>query len=293
LRPCWIGAKEKSSPVSCWLVFSSILQFFNIKCRTSNLTPQAAVIVATVRALKSHGGGPPVEPGKPLAPEYTVENLDLLSRGVCNMQHHIRNALKFGVQPVVAINRFASDTDREVALVCAAAMEAGAFAAVESTHHANGGAGAVALASAVERACGEARKVGSPFRVLYPDGLPLADKIARVAKEVYGAAGVTYATEAEARLTEYTRLGYGSLPVCMAKTQYSLSTDPTKKGVPTGFTVHVRDVRLAAGAGYVYPLLGAVQTIPGLPTRPGFYDVDLSVVDGPNGEEISRIEGLF
>lgn len=172
-------------------------KFFSIKCRASGLVPQAAVVVATVRALKSHGGGPAVEPGKPLDAAYTQENLELLRAGVCNMQHHIRNVLKFGVQPVVAVNRFASDSDAEIAMVKAAALEAGAHAAVEANHWALGGAGAVELAEAVIAACAAARADAaagvSSFRYLYPLSAPIKDKIATVAREIYGAAGVVRA----------------------------------------------------------------------------------------------------
>jgi len=249
-------------------------KFFHIKCRASGLVPQAAVLVATVRALKSHGGGPTVEPGKPLHAAYTTEDLALLRAGVCNMQHHIRNVLKFGVAPVVAINRFATDTDAEVAAVREAALAAGARAAVECNHWALGGAGAAALARAVEEACAAQRRgEGGPFRFLYPLDLPIKGKIETVAKQIYGAAAVTYSEEAEKKIAAYAAAGYGRLPVCMAKTHLSLSTDATLKGVPTGFTVNVRDVRASVGAGFLYPLLGDIMTIPGLPTRPGFYDV--------------------
>ncbi len=172
-------------------------KFFSIKCRTSGLIPQCAVVVATVRALKSHGGGPTVEPGKPLDAAYTTENLTLLAAGVCNMQHHIRNALKFGVQPVVAVNRFASDTDAEIAIVKAAALEAGAYAAVEANHWALGGAGAVDLANAVIEACAEARTQAaagtSSFKYIYPLSAGIKEKIETVAKEIYGAAEVVSA----------------------------------------------------------------------------------------------------
>ena len=262
-------------------------KFFDIKCRASGLVPQAAVLVATVRALKSHGGGPAVEPGKPLHAEYTRENLALLGAGVCNMQHHIRNTLKFGVAPVVAVNRFATDSDAEIAMVRAAALEAGAVAAVECNHWALGGAGAVDLARAVMDACAAARAPGAaPFRFLYPLELPIKAKIETIATQIYGAASVTYSEEAEKKIAAYAAAGYGNLPICMAKTHLSLSTDAKLKGVPTGFTVHVRDVRASVGAGFLYPLLGTIMTVPGLPTRPGFYDIDLEKGTG-------RIIGLF
>ncbi len=257
-------------------------KFFHIKCRASGLVPNAAVLVATVRALKSHGGGPEVVAGKPLHAAYVQENLELLRAGVCNMQHHIRNALKFGVVPVVAINRFSSDSDAEVACIREAALAAGARAAVEANHWALGGAGAVGLARALMEACAASRsQAGGPaFRYLYPLDAPIKAKIETVCKEVYGAVGVTYSEEAERKIAAYAGAGYGNLPVCMAKTQYSLSTNPALKGVPTGFSVNVKDVRASVGAGFLYPLLGDIMTVPGLPTRPGFYDIDLDTSTG-------------
>lgn len=264
-------------------------KFFNIKCRYSGLTPQCAVLVATVRALKSHGGGPKVEPGKPLDAAYIKENLELLEKGVCNMQHHIRNILKFGVKPVVAVNRFSTDADSEIAMVIKAALDAGAEAAVEANHWAEGGAGAVKLAEAVIAACASTRQQAedvSPFKFLYSLDIPIKDKIETIAKQIYGAGSVTYTDEALKKIESYTALGYDKLPMCMAKTHLSLSTDPTLKGVPTGFNVEVRDIRASIGAGFLYPLLGQIMTIPGLPTRPGYYDVDLEV-------ETGRVIGLF
>jgi formyltetrahydrofolate synthetase len=261
-------------------------KFFNIKCRYSGLKPQCAVVVATVRALKAHGGAPAVTPGKPLDKAYTQENLELLRKGVCNMQHHIRNVLKFGVRPVVAVNRFSTDADSEIAEVIKAALEAGAEAAVEANHWAEGGRGAVELAKAVSAACAASRKAGSAFKFLYPLELSIKDKIASIAQEIYGAVGVTYSEEADRKIAAYTKAGYDRLPICMAKTQYSLSADAALKGVPTGFSVEVRDIRASVGAGFLYPFLGSIMTIPGLPTRPGYYDVDLDV-------ETGRVIGLF
>ncbi|TYZ64556.1 hypothetical protein PybrP1_008623 [[Pythium] brassicae (nom. inval.)] len=261
-------------------------KFFNIKCRASGLTPQCVVLVATVRALKMHGGGPNVVAGQPLHPVYVDENLELVERGCANMQHHIRNALKFGVAVVVAVNVFATDTAREVAAVKAKALEAGATAAVESNHWATGGQGAAALGRAVVESCAAMRAQGSPFRFLYPLDISIADKFEIIAKQIYGAASVEFSDEAKKKLAVYTARGYGSLPVCCAKTHLSLSTDPTAKGVPTGFSVTVRDVRASVGAGFVYLLCGDMMTVPGLPTRPGFYDVDLDV-------ETGKVIGLF
>jgi formyltetrahydrofolate synthetase len=261
-------------------------KFFNIKCRYSGLTPQCAVIVATVRALKMHGGGPPVVAGKPLDFVYKEENLVLVRAGCANLAHHIRNVAKFGTRCVVAVNRFHSDTEAELELVKVLSMEAGAYAAVVANHWAKGGAGAADLGLAVIDACAASKKEGSNFKFLYPLEMSLKDKISTICKEIYGADGVEYSELAEQRLASYTQSGYGNLPVCVAKTQYSLSTDAAAKGVPKGHTVLVRDVRAAVGAGYIYPICGDIKTIPGLPTRPGFYDVDMDIESG-------RVIGLF
>ena len=261
-------------------------KFFNIKCRKSGLKPQCAVVVATVRALKMHGGGPIVSAGKPLAHEYKMENLDLVEKGCANLCHHIKNVARFGIKCVVAVNRFATDTDAELELVRSLAIAAGAFDAQIANHWAKGGAGAVDLGEAVVKACAAAKAEGSPFQTLYPLELSIKEKIEKVCKDIYGADGVDYSELAEERLASYNKAGMSGLPVCMAKTQYSLSTDPAAKGVPTGFRVLVRDVRCAAGAGYIYPICGDIMTIPGLPTRPGFFDVDLDT-------ETGRVIGLF
>jgi methylenetetrahydrofolate dehydrogenase (NADP+)/methenyltetrahydrofolate cyclohydrolase/formyltetrahydrofolate synthetase len=257
-------------------------KFFDIKCRTSGLVPQVVVIVATVRALKMHGGGPKVVAGKPLAPEYTDENLDLLRAGLGNMQHHIRNAKKYGVNVVVAVNSFATDTPAEVELVRQAAVEAGAEDAIVCTHWMDGGKGAVKLAEAVIKAA----EKPTNFKLLYPLDLSIKEKIELICKDIYGADGAEYSPEAEAKIKLYTRLGFDKLPLCMAKTHLSLSHDPAMKGVPKGYKVPIRDIRASVGAGFLYPLLGAMRTIPGLPTRPVFYDVDLDLATG-------RVLGLF
>lgn len=257
-------------------------KFFNIKCRYSGNVPNAVVLVATVRALKMHGGGPKVVAGAPLAPEYVEENLELLEKGSENMLAHISIAQKFGVPVVVAINRFPTDTDAEVALVRKIAMShPGVVDAVASEHFTKGGAGAVALAEAVVKACEQP----SHFKFLYPLEMSLKDKIETIAKEIYGADGVDYSPEAEARLERYTELGYGDLPICMAKTHLSISHDPTLKNVPKGFRVPIRTVSASVGAGFVYPLLGTMPTMPGLPTRPVYYDIDIDF-------ETGRIHGL-
>jgi formyltetrahydrofolate synthetase len=257
-------------------------KFMNIKCRASGLVPSAVVIVATIRALKMHGGGPKVVAGKPLAPEYTDENLGLLEKGLPNMLAHIKNALAFGVPVVVAVNRFATDTDAEIEMVRRAAVAAGAEDAVMSDHWAEGGAGAIALAKAVIAACA---KPGN-FRFLYPLEWDIKKKIETIATHIYGADGVDYTPEAEAKIELYTRLGFDKLPICMAKTHLSLSHNPELKGVPKGFRIPVRDIRASVGAGFLYPLCGDMRTMPGLPTRPVYYDVDLDLATG-------KVTGLF
>lgn len=229
-------------------------KFFNIKCRYSGLVPQCAVVVATVRALKMHGGGPDVAAGKPLDRVYKEENLELLRVGCCNLMHHVRNVAKFGVRCVVAVNKFSTDTDAELALVAELAKEAGAFRAVVANHWAEGGAGAVELGEAVVSACADARTdAESTFKFLYPlEGTSIKDKIGTITAEIYGAASVTYSELAEERIAQYTKLGYSTFPMCMAKTQYSLSTDAKAKGVPRGFNILVRDIRVCVGAGYMY-----------------------------------------
>jgi formyltetrahydrofolate synthetase len=257
-------------------------KFMNIKCRASGLVPSCVVVVATIRALKMHGGGPKVVAGKPLAPEYTDENLALLEKGLPNMVAHIKNARRFGVPVVVAVNRFAADTDAEIEMVRKAAVAAGAEDAVMADHWAEGGAGAVGLAKAVIAACAKPRD----FRFLYPLEWDIKKKIEAIAVEIYGADGVDYAPEAEAKIELYTRLGFDKLPICMAKTHLSLSHNPELKGVPKGFRIPVRDIRASVGAGFLYPLCGDMRTMPGLPTRPVYYDVDLDLKTG-------KVTGLF
>jgi len=257
-------------------------KFFDIKCRYSGLIPNVVVLVATVRALKMHGGGPKVVAGKPLASAYTDENIDLLRAGLPNLQHHIKNILRFGIPAVVAVNSFATDTPAEVELVRQAAMDAGADDAVVCTNWMEGGRGAVALAEAVIKAA----EKPSDFKFLYPLDLSIKEKIEIICKEIYGADGVDYLPEAEAKIELYTRLGFDKLPLNMAKTHLSLSHDPALKGVPKGYRIPIRDIRASVGAGFLYPLLGEMRTMPGLPTRPVFYDVDLDL-------ETMRVVGLF
>ena len=257
-------------------------KFFGIKCRYSKLVPHVVVMVATIRALKMHGGGSKVVAGQPLSPEYTEENLDLLRAGLPNLQRHVENALKYGVNVVVAVNAFATDTKAEVELVRDEALKMGAMDAVVSTHWSHGGKGAKALAEAVVKACEKPSK----FKQLYPLNIPIKEKIETIAREIYRADGVDYTPEAEEQIARFTRLGFDNLPMCMAKTHLSFSTDATKKGAPDGFRVTISEVRASAGAGFIYPLLGTMRTMPGLPTRPVFYDVDVDLKTG-------KVVGLF
>lgn len=253
-------------------------KFFNIKCRASGLKPKCAVIVATVRALKMHGGGPPVSAGKPLQKEYTEENVELVTKGAANLCKHIENAKKFGVNVVVAVNQFKNDTEAEIEAVKKASMDAGAFDAVLSNHWAKGGAGAADLAAAVQKAC-QANDAAN-FKYLYEVDKPIKEKIETISKEIYGADGVEYSDLANKQIETYEQAGFGNMPICMAKTQYSFSCDASAKGVPTGFKITVREIRSCAGAGFLYPICGEIMTIPGLPTRPGFYDVDVDLETG-------------
>jgi len=257
-------------------------KFFDIKCRYSGLIPNVVVMVATVRALKMHGGGPKVVAGKPLDSAYSDENLDLLRAGLPNLQHHIKNALRFGIPVVVAVNSFATDTPAEVEMIRKAAVEAGAEDSVVCTHWMHGGKGAVKLAEAVIKAA----EKPSNFKFLYPLDISIKEKIETICREIYGADGVDYSPEAEAKIALYTKLGFADLPLCMAKTHLSLSHDVNLKGVPKGFRVPIRDIRASVGAGFLYPLLGTMRTMPGLPTRPVFYDVDLDLKTG-------KVLGLF
>jgi methylenetetrahydrofolate dehydrogenase (NADP+) / methenyltetrahydrofolate cyclohydrolase / formyltetrahydrofolate synthetase len=257
-------------------------KFFDIKCRYSGLIPNTVVLVATVRALKMHGGGPKVVAGKPLDFAYISENLPLVEAGCANLVAHIENVKRFGVPVVVAINQFKDDTPAEIELIRRKAIEAGAEDAVLSNHWAEGGDGARALAEAVVKSC----EKPSDFHFLYPLDWSIKQKIEKIATDVYGAASVSYTPEAEAKIELYTRLGFDGLPVCMAKTHLSLSHDPSVKGRPKGYVFPVRDIRASVGAGFLYPLCGEMRTMPGLPTRPVFYDVDLDL-------ETGRILGLF
>jgi methylenetetrahydrofolate dehydrogenase (NADP+) / methenyltetrahydrofolate cyclohydrolase / formyltetrahydrofolate synthetase len=257
-------------------------KFFDIKCRYSGLIPNCVVLVSTVRALKMHGGGPRVVAGKPLDFAYLEENLPLLDKGCDNLVAHIENARRFGVPVVVAINQFKTDTPAEIELIRKRAIAAGAEDAVLSTHWANGGQGAVQLAEAVVKACDKP----SDFQFLYPLDWSIKQKIEKIAKDIYGADSVSFTPEAEAKIELYNRLGFDKLPMCMAKTHLSLSHDPNVKGRPKNYVFPVRDIRACVGAGFLYPLCGEMRTMPGLPTRPVFYDVDLDL-------KTKRVVGLF
>jgi formyltetrahydrofolate synthetase len=251
-------------------------KFMDIKCRASGLIPNCVVIVATVRALKMHGGGPRVVAGVPLPAAYKEENIPLLEKGTGNLAAHIRNARSFGVPVVVAVNRFTTDTDKEIEVVRQAAIAAGAEGAYGCTHWADGEKGTIKLAEAVMAAC----EKPVDFKFLYPLDIPIKDKIETIAKQVYGADGVIFEAEAQAKLKLYTELGYDKLPICMAKTHLSLSHNADWKGVPTGYMLPVRDIRASVGAGFLYPLCGTMRTMPGLPSRPVFMDIDVDLETG-------------
>lgn len=257
-------------------------KFMDIKSRASGLTPDVVVVVATIRALKMHGGLGRVVAGRPLPPELTTENLPALEAGAANLVAHIKIARGFGVPVVVAINHFDTDTEREVEILRKIAVEAGAENAVMTDHWARGGAGAEDLAAAVV----EAAKQPKDFRFLYPLDMPIRDKIELIATRVYGADGVDFMDAAEKKVKLYTKLGYDNLPICMAKTHLSLSHDPNAKGVPKHFRLPVRDIRASVGAGFLYPLCGTMRTMPGLPTRPAFENVDIDT-------ETGKVQGLF
>jgi len=258
-------------------------KFWNLKCRFSGLRPDAVVVVATIRALKMHGGGPAVKPGVPLSVEYTRENLELLEKGCENLVAHINTVRKSGVRPVVCINSFHTDTRAEIELVQRIAERNGAFAAV-SDHWRRGGEGAVELARAVMAACNEKNS----FRFLYQEDTPLRKRIELIAKEVYGADAVTYSPEA-ARKAEMLESSNGQLSgfgVCMVKTHLSLSHDPNVKGRPTHWVLPIRDFRLYKGAGLVVPIAGDIKLMPGTASDPAFRHIDVDV-------ETGKVRGLF
>ena len=256
-------------------------KFFNIKCRYSGLKPDAVVLVATIRALKLHTGKYRVIPGRPLPDEMLDENPDDVFDGASNLRKHVENIKKHGVSPVVCINRFPTDYDSEVDAVFAVAKEMGVPCAC-SDHWADGGDGAIDLAKAVVEAAEET----SDFHFLYDLDQPIKAKIETIAREIYGADGVTYEATANTQIRQYERNGFGNLPICMAKTHLSLSGDPNLKGAPTGFTITIREARASVGAGFIYPIVGAMRTMPGLPSHPAAENVDIDF-------ETGQVIGLF
>ena len=250
-------------------------RFFNIKCRYSGLAPDAAVMVATVRGLKAHSGNHRIVAGRPLPEALLAENPDEVHAGGDNLRKQLSNMKAHGVTPVVAINAFPGDHDADLAAIGEIADEYGARCAT-TTHFSDGGAGAAQLAEAVAEACEEP----SSFKVLYEDDLSLKDKIAAVATTVYGADDVEYSATANRQLDTDENAGFGHLPVCIAKTHLSISSDPSLKGAPTGWTLPVREVRASVGAGFVYPICGDMRTMPGLGRQPAAMGIDLD----ENGE---------
>jgi len=256
-------------------------KFMNIKCRYSGLVPDAVVMVCTVRALKMHSGRFRVVAGRPLDPALTREDLKAVEDGMANLDKQIENARLFGVPVVVAINAFPTDTDAEVELIRQRSLAAGAEGAYRSDVWAKGGAGAEDLARAVLKAAERPKQ----FRFLYELDRPIKEKIETIATKIYGAAGVDYLPAAEQQIKKYTELGYANLPICMAKTHLSISHDPNLKGRPSGFRVSVREVRASMGAGFLYPLLGEMRTMPGLPSEPNTWKIDL--------DDDGNVVGLF
>jgi formyltetrahydrofolate synthetase len=257
-------------------------KFWNLKCRFSGLTPNAVVLVATIRALKMHGGGPTVKPGMPLDEVYTKENLKLLEKGCCNLISHIKTVKKSGVRPVVCINSFYTDTKDEIALVRRIAEESGALCAL-SEHWLKGGEGAVELAEAVVQACDEENN----FKLLYELDTPLGERIELITKEVYGGDGVTYSDEAAAKLKMYEADPQSAkLGTCMVKTHLSLSHDPDLKGSPTGWELPISDILAYKGAGFLVPVAGAIKLMPGTSSDPAYRRIDVDV-------ETGKVKGLF
>lgn len=258
-------------------------RFFNIKCRALGVSPDTVVLVATSRALKLHGGAPDVKPGQELPAEYTTENLDYLRKGCANLAKQIANIKQYNVPVVVAINEFETDTKNELLVIQEEALKAGADFAVPSNHWAQGGSGAMQLAEAVATAVTQSKTDTQTF--LYDVNDSVEDKLLAIASKMYGAKAIELSPLAKKQIETYTKQGYHKLPICIAKTQYSLSHDPALKGVPTDFTVPIREVRCSAGAGYLYALAAEIMTIPGLPTHAGYMNVEVN----DDGE----IEGLF
>ncbi len=256
-------------------------KFFDIKCRASGLRPNAAVLVVTIRALKAHTGKYKIVAGKPLDPALTSENSADVELGAANMVRHLENMRKFGVNPVVAINVFDTDTEAEIDVVRQIAGDAGAVGVSVARHFADGGAGAAELAEMVVTACDQP----NDFQFLYPVDWPIKRKIEAIATEIYRADGVDYTPEAAKQIETFEKNGFGDLPICMAKTHLSFTADPAVKGAPTGFRLPVREVRASVGAGFIYPLCGEMRTMPGLPKSPAAENVDL--------DDDGNVIGLF
>ena len=257
-------------------------KFWNLKCRYSGLKPHCAVVVATVRALKSHGGGPPVPPGKPLDPVYKEENVELVDKGCENLMKHIENVKKAGINPVVCINSFYTDTKAEIDVIKKNCEAAGARVAV-SEHWLKGGDGALEFTDAVVDACDEP----NDFKFLYELDMPLSKRIEKIAKEVYGADGVSYTPEAQGKLKRMeSDPDISKLGTCMVKTHLSLSHDPNLKGAPRGWTLPVRDILTYKGAGFVVPVSGAISLMPGTASDPAYRRIDVDV-------ENRKVTGLF
>ena len=256
-------------------------KFFNIKSRISGLTPNAVVLVTTIRALKAHTGKYRIIPGKLIDPGLKEENVSDVEAGAVNMVRHLENLKKFGVNPVVAINVFADDTAAEIQAVREIALAAGATGVAVARHWAEGGAGAVELAEMIVSAC----DMPNEFRLLYPNDMSIKDKIETIATEIYRADGVDYAPVASRKIRQYEEQGLRSLPICMAKTHLSISDDPKLKGAPDGFRISITDIRASAGAGFIYPLCGDVRTMPGLGRSPAAMNVDI--------DEDGKVVGLF
>ena len=257
-------------------------KFWNLKCHYSGLTPDAAVVVATVRALKSHGGAPVPVPGRPLPKEYSEENVGFVEAGCCNLLHHIESVKKSGVSPVVCINAFVTDTPAEIAKVRELCEAAGARVAL-SKHWEFGGEGALELADAVMDACNEKTE----FKPLYSWDMPFRDRIELVAREIYGADGVDFSAEAESKLKKIqARDDANELGLCMVKTHLSLSDDPNRKGEPKDWRLKIRDVLIYGGAGFVVPVSGKITLMPGTGSNPSFRRVDVDT-------ETGRVKGIF
>ncbi|WP_455378095.1 formate--tetrahydrofolate ligase [Petrachloros mirabilis] len=251
-------------------------KFFNIKCRVSGYKPAAAVVVATLRALKLHGGGGVVKVGAPLPMTLTGPNQEALVRGFANLEQHIENVKAHGIPVVVAVNAFKDDSESELEWVCQQARKAGDVEAAISTHHADGGKGSEDLAKAVSRAVA----MPSTFTHLYENVWPIQRKIETIALKIYGADSVLFEDQAKNQIETIERLGYGELPICMAKTPLSLSNDPALKGRPRGFTLPIKEVRLLAGAGFVTAVCSGIQLMPGLPKKPAGERIDVDPVSG-------------